>query len=62
MKFSEDIDMDLCHTYKYNITMDINVAQMKMSNHFQVGYKQRKAAGILSDLNNYGAFYPWQSK
>ena len=24
MKFSVDIDMDLCHTYKYNITMDIN--------------------------------------
>ena len=24
MKFSEEIDMDLCHTYKYIITMDIN--------------------------------------
>ena len=24
MKFSGDIDIDLCHTYKYNVTMDIN--------------------------------------
>ena len=24
MKFSGDIDMALCHTYKYIITMDIN--------------------------------------